>query len=233
MRTTVAARTRAAAELSDHPCRTDLDRGHAYRHAFTMITLTLCCALATPVVRAQTPAPQQAPSKAAAARGGAQTPYQRVLEQTHTALRAVKEGKNADYIPALAKVNPEYFGIVIVTVEGQVYEVGDARVEFAIESAAKPFVLARTLSAVGPDAVEKRIGVNQTGQPFNSLLAIALLRNAKQKPPSGNPLVNAGAIATVDMLPVQGKDAKWNAIADTLNGFAGRLLSVNEEVYPG
>jgi glutaminase len=229
MRTTRSARMRAAAELSDH--HSGVDRGRVFRRAFMMMLITLCCAFATAAGHAQTPAPQQAPRTPAAARGGPQTPYQRALEQAYSSLRAVKDGKNADYIPALAKVNPEYFGIVIVTVEGHVYEVGDARVEFAIESAAKPFVLARTLAAVGPEAVEKRIGVNQTGQPFNSLLAIALLRTAKQKPPSGNPLVNAGAIATVDMLPVQGKDAKWTAIADTLNGFAGRLLSVNEEVY--
>jgi len=118
-----------------------------------------------------------------------------------------------------------------VTVEGQVYEIGDARAEFSIQSAAKPFVLARTLTAVGPEALEKRIGVNQTGQPFNSVLAIGLLRTGEDKPPSGNPLVNAGAIATVDMLPASGKTAKWTAIAETLNGFAGRLLSVNQEVY--
>ncbi len=192
-----------------------------------------CCAALVnfgTVVIAQ-PAPAStgaAPSRAAAT--SSKPNYQALLERTLTDVKAVQEGKNADYIPALAKVPSELFGIVIVTVDGQVYEVGDTRTEFSIQSAAKPFVLARTMSAVGHALIEERIGVNQTGQAFNSVLAIGLLKNAK-KPPAGNPLVNAGAIATVDALPAADASAKWKAILDTLNGFAGRLLEVNQEVY--
>lgn len=157
-------------------------------------------------------------------------PYQRAVDQALRSYKSLDEGKNASYIPALAQVDPNLYGIALVTVDGRVYEAGDARVEFAIESAAKPFVLARTMADVGPDAVQARIGVNQTGQPFNSVTAIEMLEEAKQ-PPSGNPFVNAGAIATVDMLPANTPATKWSAISDTLSNFAGRHLTVNQTIY--
>ena len=86
------------------------------------------------------------------------------------------------------------------------------------------------MTDVGADAVQKRIGVVQTGQPFNSILAIELLEDQK-RPPAGNPLVNAGAIATVDMLRARGGMSKWQSIEDTLNGFAGRLLELDQTIY--
>lgn len=158
------------------------------------------------------------------------SPYQRAVDKALAEYKQVSEGKNANYIPALAKVDPGLYGIALVTVDGRVYEAGDARLEFAIESAAKPFVLARTMTSVGPKAVRERIGVNQTGQPFNSVMAIELLEEAK-RPPAGNPFVNAGAIATVDLLPGAIPEEKWASILSTLSGFAGRNLRVDHEVY--
>jgi glutaminase len=158
------------------------------------------------------------------------SPYQRAVDKAVTDFKQLSEGKNANYIPALAKVDPGLFGVALVTVDGRVYEAGDSRLEFAIESAAKPFVLARTMTSVGPKAVMDRIGVNQTGQPFNSVTAIEMLENANQ-PPAGNPFVNAGAIATVDLLPGAAPEDKWTTILSTMSGFAGRTLRVDQDVY--
>jgi glutaminase len=168
--------------------------------------------------------------KSVASTKGAATTYQRAVDKALSSYKNLEEGKNASYIPALDHVDPHLYGIALVTVDGRVYEAGDARVEFAIESAAKPFVLARTMADVGPEAVQKRIGVNQTGQPFNSVIAMEMLEDAKQ-PPSGNPFVNAGAIATVDMLPAASPNEKWTSISETLSGFAGRNLTVNQTIY--
>ncbi|TSC32401.1 glutaminase A [Corallococcus sp. Z5C101001] len=152
------------------------------------------------------------------------------LRRAHARYQGVKSGKNADYIPSLAKVDPNLFGIVLVTVDGRVFSVGDAEHPFAIESVSKPFTLARVLQDVGADTVEKKIGTNATGEPFNSIIAIEQNHEAK-RPPAGNPLVNAGAITAVSMVPAQDADARWTRIEDTLNAFAGRELDVNEPVY--
>jgi glutaminase len=153
------------------------------------------------------------------------------LEEAHRRFRGVNEGENADYIPALAQVDSSLYGIALVTVDGQVYEVGDARHPFSIQSVGKIFTLARAVDMVGADAVEERIGVNATGQPFNSILAIELNHAEEGRSPAGNPLVNAGAIGTVDLLPANGADAKWDLLLGTYSAFAGRELAVNEQVY--
>ncbi len=154
--------------------------------------------------------------------------YQQALAKAYSSLKGVSEGKNADYIPALAKVDSKLFGIALATVEGAVYEVGSAREEFSIQSISKVFTLARTIELIGAEAVEKRIGVNATGMPFNSIIAIEM---NKKTTPAMNPLVNPGAIATVDALPASDSNAKWTLIAGTYNAFAGRTLGLNQEVY--
>ena len=156
--------------------------------------------------------------------------YRDALAQAYREWKGVKEGKNADYIPVLAKVDPALYGIVLVTVQGTIYEVGAARNEFSIQSVSKPFTLARAIEGAGWEAVQKRIGVNATGQAFNSILAIELFQSQK-RPPPGNPFVNAGAIATVDLLPAANADQKWDVILGMYSAFAGRPLTVNDEVY--
>jgi glutaminase len=162
-------------------------------------------------------------------------PFREALADAYRSFKGLGEGKNADYIPALAKVDPALYGLVLVTVHGAVYEIGSARQEFSIQSVSKPFSLARAIETAGADAVNKRIGVNATGQKFNSILAIDLNKNLPADKdhviPAGNPLVNAGAISTVDMLPVAPGMDKWSVIAGNLDAFAGRRLSVNDEVY--
>jgi glutaminase len=141
--------------------------------------------------------------------------------------KGLKEGKNADYIPALAKVNPELFGITLVTADGQSYDIGDTKHEFSIQSISKVFTLADVLKARGAKLVDEKIGVNATGAKFNSIIAI----EDNEKHRAGNPLVNAGAITTVSYVPGATKDQRWQSIADTMDAFSGRKLVVDPETY--
>ena len=162
-------------------------------------------------------------------------PYRDALSEAYGSFKGLAEGKNADYIPILASVDSKMYGLVLVTVQGAIYEVGNARNEFSIQSVSKPFTVARVIETAGAETVDKRIGVNATGQKFNSILAIDLLKNIPSDKnhvtPAGNPLVNPGAIATVDLLPVAPGTDKWTVILGNLEAFAGRKLTVNDEVY--
>ena len=161
--------------------------------------------------------------------------YRTALLEAYKSFKGLTEGKNADYIPILASVDPSLYGLALVTVQGAVYEIGAARQEFSIQSVSKPFTVARAIETAGADTVNKRIGVNATGQKFNSVLAIDLLKNIPSDKehviPAGNPLVNPGAIATVDLLPVAAGMDKWSVIMGNIEAFAGRKLTVNDEVY--
>ena len=191
------------------------------------------------VVTAAAIAPVHAAAKKSSAKPSSSTaaasPYQDAVNSAYAKFKDLHEGKNADYIPALAKVDPKLYGIALVTVRGTMYEIGNAREEFSIQSVSKPFTAARVIESAGPEAFQERIGVNATGQKFNSILAIELQKNLPSDPkhvyPAGNPLVNAGAIATVGLLqPAAGSD-KWSTILGNLEAFAGRRLAVNDEVY--
>ena len=161
--------------------------------------------------------------------------YRDALSEAYRSFKGLTEGKNADYIPILASVDPSLYGLVIVTVQGAAYEIGAARQEFSIQSVSKPFTVARAIETAGADVVNKRIGVNATGQKFNSILALDLLKNIPSDKehviPAGNPLVNPGAITTVDLLPITAGTDKWSVIMGNLEAFAGRKLTVNDEVY--
>lgn len=150
------------------------------------------------------------------------------VDEAHAKFRGNSDGKNADYIPALAKVPSNLYGITVVTVDGQVFEAGDTTVPFAIESVSKVFTAALVAEQQGVAVLEEKVGVDATGLPFNSVAAIEL----NQRKRTVNPLVNAGAMASVSLVQPKGDfDAKWKAILGNMSAFAGRTLSVNEEVY--
>ncbi|MTI18954.1 glutaminase [Rhodobacteraceae bacterium RKSG542] len=140
---------------------------------------------------------------------------------------ALKEtaGENASYIPYLASVDSNLCGAAIVTADGRVFEAGDSRFEFAIESISKVFTLALVMDEVGAPAIRDKVGANPTGMPFNSVLALEL---AKGKPLS--PLVNAGAIATASLVTGSDTEARWQRILDMQSAFAGRGISLSDEV---
>jgi glutaminase len=135
-------------------------------------------------------------------------------------------GQNADYYPALARVPCDLFGICVAGTDGAIYSAGDAEHPFTIMSVAKPFVFALVCQALGVEEARARLGVNSTGLPFNSVMAIELN-------PGGmtNPMVNPGAIATTSFVPGATAEEKWWFIEHGLARFAGRPLRLNDEVY--
>ena len=113
----------------------------------------------------------------------------------------LKEGKNADYIPALAKVDPNLFGIAVVTADGKVYTAGDIKTEVSIQSISKVFTMAQVIQEQGLESIEKRIGVDATGARFNSIIAVEGVRTVVGTgAPEMNPLVNPGAISATSMV---------------------------------
>ena len=149
-----------------------------------------------------------------------------ILENAHAEFAGVTEGRVADYIPALASADPSLFGACIVGANGASAAVGDAMHEFSIQSVSKPFVFALVCDAIGVDVVRQRVGVNSTGQPFNSVMAIEL--NSDR---TTNPMVNAGAIATTSLAPGATAEEKWAFVLAGLSRFAGRPLQLDDGVY--
>ena len=137
-----------------------------------------------------------------------------------------QEGKVADYIPALARVSPDLFGLSLVGVNGSMHSAGDVDCAFSIQSVSKPFVFALVCEELGDDVAREKLGVNSTGLPFNSVMAIELNESR-----TTNPMVNAGAIAATSLVPGSTADEKWAFIQEGLSKFAGRRLSVDSEVY--
>jgi glutaminase len=153
-----------------------------------------------------------------------------ILNETYTKYKSLQEGKNADYIPALAKVDPNLFGIALVTTDGKVYTAGDVKSEVSIQSISKVFTLAKVIEQQGPEAIEKTIGVDATGMRFNSIVAVEMAEK-ELGGPEMNSLVNPGAIATTSMVKGGSRDEVWKSILGFYSAFAGRPLAVNQEVF--
>jgi glutaminase len=149
-----------------------------------------------------------------------------LLAEAYERFKTDDEGKIADYIPALARTPRDLFGLCVAETNGAVHTAGDTEYPFSIQSIAKPFVFALVCQAIGAEPARERVGVNSTGLPFNSVMAIEL--NADR---TMNPMVNAGAIATTSLAPGDTADAKWAFIRDGLSRFAGRPLDLDQEVY--
>ena len=157
---------------------------------------------------------------------------QTAVDAAYTKYRNLKEGKNADYIPALAKVDPNLYGIALVTADGKVYTAGDTKAEVSIQSISKVFTMAEVIQEQGLESIEKRIGVDATGARFNSIIAVEAVRTVVGTgAPEMNPLVNAGAISTTSMVKGATADEVWKKIIDFHDAAAGRQLSVLQDVY--
>ena len=150
----------------------------------------------------------------------------RAVDEAYERYRAAAGGQRSRVYPALARVPADLFGICAVGTRGGVHATGDADHGFAIMSVAKPFVFALVCQALGPEEARERLGANATGLPFNSLAAV-------ERGPDGrtNPMVNAGAIATASLIPGGSQDERWEFLREGLSRFAGRPLSLDEEVY--
>src|SRR3954470_3921710 len=168
----------------------------------------------------------------AAAPLAAQSPaeIQAALDAAYAKYKDIKEGANADYIPALAKVDSKIYGIALVTPDGKVYTAGDVKSQVSIQSISKVFTMARVMEDLGPKAILDRIGVDATGMRFNSIVSVEFAQKALGGPEI-NPLVNPGAITATSMVSGNTRDEVWKRILDFHSDFAGRRLSVNKEVF--
>ena len=160
--------------------------------------------------------------------GQAQTPaeIESALKAAYTKYQNLQEGANADYIPALAKVDSKIYGIALVTTDGKVYTAGDITSEVSIQSISKVFTLAQVIEQSGPEAIRDNMGVDATGQVFNSIVAVEQYKGSEM-----NPLVNPGAITTTSMVKGATRQEVWGKILANHSAFAGRQLSVNQEVF--
>jgi glutaminase len=153
------------------------------------------------------------------------SPIQAYLEQVHARFASLDAGAVATYIPELAKADPRAFGIVVATVDGRVYEVGDSRKAFSMQSITKPLVYGMALEDSGAARVEQTIGVEPSGDAFNSI---------SLEPGSGrplNPMINAGAIATASLIAGASVQARLQRMLAALSVYAGRALQVDEAVF--
>jgi glutaminase len=170
------------------------------------------------------------PTSIAQAQGPRSQDIATVLNETYAKFKTLQEGKNADYIPALAMVDPRIFGIALVTTDGKVYTAGDVKSEVSIQSISKVFTLAKVIEERGPAHIEKTVGVDATGMRFNSIVSVEFSQKVLGGPEM-NSLVNPGAIATTSMLNGSSRSEIWNSLLAFYSAFAGRRLSVNQEVF--
>jgi glutaminase len=149
-----------------------------------------------------------------------------IVREAYDKFRSDTTGKNADYIPYLAQVDPRLFGVAIVSTDNQVFELGDVNYSFSIQSISKVYTLALAMEELGYDKVFQRIGSEPTGRQFNSVPAVVDMPTH-----TGNPFVNAGAIATTSLISGRNEDEKWNKILAFYSRVAGEKLVLIDEVY--
>jgi glutaminase len=155
----------------------------------------------------------------------AAAPLREVLREIHARCATNDDGRIADYIPELAKADRRWFGITIATTDGQVFQVGECKQLFTVQSISKPFVYGLALEDHGLDRVLSRVGVEPTGEAFNAII----LDEQSNRP--FNPMVNAGAIATADM--IQGRDypERVGRLLAMFNRYCGREMYIDNSVF--
>jgi len=149
----------------------------------------------------------------------------RLLASAFDLFNGDAEGECSQVYPALARVDPDLFGISVVSTDGHVHSIGATDHAFTIMSVSKPFVFALVCQIIGATGMQEKIGVNATGFAFNALSPVELSSDGRT-----NPMVNPGAIATTSLVPGANADAKWRFIHKGLSRFAGRDLAMNVEV---
>jgi glutaminase len=156
---------------------------------------------------------------------GVASPIQAYLERLHCRCGTLRDGQVATYIPELAKADPGWFGIALATADGHVYEVGDTRQLFTIQSISKPITYGLALEDHGADAVLATVGVEPSGEAFN---AISLAPGTGQPL---NPMINAGAIATASLVAGRSPADRLARLLSVFSTYAGRPLAIDDAVY--
>jgi glutaminase len=149
----------------------------------------------------------------------------RAVNAAHEKHKNNRRGKNAGYIPALAEVDPQLFGICVATIDGQTVSAGDADCEFALESISKVLTAALAMEQVGAREFHRKVGADPTGEAFNSVLALELHNN---KPMS--PMVNAGAMTATSLVSAADADDRLRQVLEIQSNFAGRPIKVSEQI---
>ncbi|MCY2968182.1 MAG: glutaminase A [Planctomycetota bacterium] len=155
----------------------------------------------------------------------ATAPLRTTLREIHDRHRGDHRGEVATYIPELAKANPDWFGICVVTAKGDTYEVGDVQQTFSIQSVSKPFLFGLALEDHGLDAVLRKVGVEPTGEAFNAIV----LDEVSNRP--FNPMVNAGAIATADLIAGTDYPDRLSRMLAMFGRYIGREVHVDNKVF--
>ena len=153
------------------------------------------------------------------------SPFRNYLTELHERFQAISEGAVADYIPELALAKPEWFGICVVTQDGQVFEVGECDQLFTIQSISKAFVFGLALEDHGREYVNSKVSVEPTGEAFNAIV----LDEATNRP--YNPMVNAGAIATTDLIKGGSSTERLKRMLDMFRRYTGREHDINVPVF--
>lgn len=153
------------------------------------------------------------------------SPFRAYLNELYDKYRTLNEGTVADYIPELAEAKPEWFGVCVVTVDGQTFEVGDCDKLFTIQSISKAFVYGLALEDHGREYVNSKVSVEPTGEAFN-----AIVLDEKTNRPY-NPMVNAGAIATADLIKGKGGTERLKRILEMFRRYTGRQHDINVPVF--
>jgi len=157
--------------------------------------------------------------------GGIPSPIERYLHRLHERYVELRSGEVATYIPELGKADPEWFGVCLATTDGRLYEVGDTRQEFTIQSISKPLTYGLALEDRGTEAVLKKVGVEPSGDAFNSI---------SLDPHTGrplNPMINAGAIATAGLVAGRSAEDRLERLLSVYSLYAGRRLTIDPAVY--
>src|SRR5215831_13963787 len=153
------------------------------------------------------------------------SPIQMYIDRLHEEYAGLDAGEVATYIPELAKADPAWFGICLATTDGCVYEAGDTRQPFTIQSISKPITYGLALEDRSPGPVLEKVGVEPSGEAFNSI---------SLAPGTGaplNPMINAGAIATASLVAGHSEEDRLQRLLAVFSLYAGRALSIDDRVY--
>lgn len=153
------------------------------------------------------------------------SPFRNYLNDIYEKYRSVNDGVIADYIPELALAKPEWFGICVITNSGQLFEVGDCEQLFTVQSISKAFVFGLALEDHGREYVNSKVSVEPTGEAFNAIV----LDEVTNRP--YNPMVNAGAIATADLIKGENGTERLKRLLEMFKRYTGREHDINVPVF--
>jgi glutaminase len=153
------------------------------------------------------------------------SPFRNYLNDLYEKYQSLNDGAIADYIPELTLAKPEWFGVCVVTTEGQIFEVGQCDQLFTIQSISKAFVFGLALEDHGREYVNSKVGVEPTGEAFNSIV----LDEVTNRP--YNPMVNAGAIATTDLIKGKNSTERLKRLLEMFKRYTGRAHEINVPVF--